>query len=292
MPNRSRVVEQRRLKLAKALAAKIKVKRLNNLTEQVEPPPALLPTSSVSPARERSDAEDHSDEGDRVQSRMNTRGDHGGGDDGGGHMTTGTKRAYIEDGALDNDAKQAILQIELNHPSELLTKKENTRANSIVASLTSRYYGMDGELQGPLGMFKGVKVFIVYPPKPEDYLESLSAIRQLKIKEEERDSMTTSAFGRPNKVAKQDHDHSATDSRVLPSNPVIFDVLSKVLDDWRVQREESLERMMDDEMENDDANSSSFQSLSEKYANSEIDRQEELNRTLKKMSDYTLCRNK
>lgn len=257
--------------MAQARAAKIKVKRLNNLADQTEYSPSSQ--SLASTPRDQDENEVQS-EGDHT--RTSTNGRHIG-------LKGGTKRAMVEDGALDHDTKQAILKIELDHPSEILVRKENTRARNIAASLTRKYYGIDGEMQGPLGMFQGVKVFIVYPPKPEDYLESLAGIRRLEIKEEEKELGKSLYDQPPRKVPRLEDDLSDDDfdSHVLPTIPAMFDIMSKALKDEQLQTEKSMQRMA----ESTDSTADSIEKLI-------LDRRDELDHTLQILNDYAVCRNK
>ncbi|KAG0049537.1 DNA ligase (ATP) [Gryganskiella cystojenkinii] len=280
MPNRSQVVEQRRLKMAAEKAAKIKVKRINNLLDQIEPT-ALSQSSTSSTLSQPDIREGSNDQQETI----------------GSGAAAITKRTNVEDGVLDHDTKQAILQMELEHPNELLEEQEATRARSIAASLTRKYYGTDGELQGPLGLFQGMKVFIVYPPKPEDYLESLLMTRKMKIKEEEREN---SVIGRPRKATKRNRDHhhaaagSGDQTEPLDHPPIenMFDVMSKALDDWRIQRDASIERVLED-MDTDDVtrSPSSSRERYRAYEETEIDRRNDRDHTLKKLSNYSICRN-
>jgi len=257
--------------MAQARAAKIKVKRLNNLADQIEHTP-----TSQSLIYTPTDQDDNEDQSEGDQTKPGTNGRRVG-------LKGGFKRAMVEDGALDYDTKQAILKIELDHPSEILIRKENARARRIAASLTSKYYGMDGELQGPLGMFQGVKVFIVYPPKPEDYLESLSGIQRLEIKEEERES-GKDLFGQPpRKVPRLEDDHSDhdLDSNILAPMPAMFDILSKALRDHPLQSEKSMQRK-----------AKSTESTDDPIVKWILDRRDELDQTLQILNNYAVCRNK
>ncbi|KAG0095236.1 hypothetical protein BGZ93_006164 [Podila epicladia] len=69
------------------------------------------------------------------------------------------------------------------------------RARRIVDEITQKYFGHDdGASHGPMGMFQGYTVFMVYPPTPEQYLASMGLRRVLELNVPGGDDKSVSMF--------------------------------------------------------------------------------------------------
>ncbi|KAI8596789.1 ATP dependent DNA ligase domain-containing protein [Dissophora ornata] len=256
MPNRSEVVKRRRLKLAQERTAKIKVKRLNNLEDQVDP--SLYLSDTPRPGAVHDSNNDDMD--------------------------------------MEVD-KETILQMELDNQDGTLEKQDAERARKISAALTRRYYGNEGERAPPLGMFQGVKVFMVYPPTPAEYLESLVTKEIVRVKQEEDEGHSEDFLHR---IRGDTVGRMASKSKGRKDQSVgsTFDILAQAIDLWTVKRDEDVSKLMKRLEEVSLLRRSSSSSVHEgespnwEYVAEESARLEDLEATLSKLSQYQLCRNK
>ncbi|KAF9576505.1 DNA ligase (ATP) [Mortierella alpina] len=226
MSNRSELIRKKRDSDAQERAGKIKIKRLNNLEDQID-------SSGL---------------------------ENDGGDD-----------------------KDTLLELELGNLDGQWNRADAERARKITADLTRRYYGKEGESEPPLGMFQGVEVYAVYPPTPDEYLRSMATLSS-SVKEEHASSSDSIAGSQQSFISvafsKPGHDSS-------------FDTHYTAVSEWAHRRERALASSM---VQLDKQSSSKLQDAKEaenfhwQYVNEENARQEELNRTLKSLSNYELCR--
>ncbi|KAG0327920.1 DNA ligase (ATP) [Dissophora globulifera] len=266
MPNRSEVIKRRRIKVAHDRAAKIKIKRLNNLEDQIHTTSTLSPLDASTTAVRDSD----SNEGDN---------------DAGMEM----------DMDLDKDM---ILQMELDNPDGGWEKQDAERARKIAAALTRRYYGNEGEKAPPLGMFQGVKVFIVYPPTPEEYLRSLVALETEKVKQEEEhgsDDLSHHYQQRDDEYMQKMRKLVLTTGSKDPGRSCaevsIFDSMAKAYDLWAVRRDKGFVKLMDKLDTKSHGSIRSSQSPNWQFVDEEAKVLEDLTSTLSKLSHYEVCRN-
>ncbi|KAF9584012.1 DNA ligase (ATP) [Lunasporangiospora selenospora] len=209
MPNRSEVVRHKRVKIAQAKTEKIRVKRLNNLEDQVE----------AGPSRGAFDT-------------------HGG-----------------EIGV--DESKDLLLQDELGHDTEETWRREDaTRAQKITATLTRHYFGLDGEMEGPQGMFQGLQVFIVRPPSDEEYLKASG-------------------------VAQDNYSRATTAG--------IFDTLSRAVDNQNGQRDREVINTMPHIRTLSPPLSDQVPCW--KYLEDEANQANAIENTLSTLSNYRICRN-
>ncbi|KAF9980155.1 DNA ligase (ATP), partial [Modicella reniformis] len=192
------------------------------------------------------------------------------------------------DPLLDSKDKDAVLQMELDNQDEVWEREDAERARKISATLSRRYYGDEGERAPPLGMFQGVLVFMVYPPTPAEYIQSISKLKD-KVKQE-YPGATTAKYG------VSDHFGTQTDGAGQDS---VFDVMSHAIDLWTINRDKDVSRMME-KLNVGSTSSSSARRKSRKvdsegpnweYVADEEARQEDLECTLDKLSHYELSRN-
>ncbi|KAG0337995.1 DNA ligase (ATP) [Podila humilis] len=99
-------------------------------------------------------------------------------------------------------------------------EKEKERARKIANEVTRRYYGhTDGETHGPLGIFQGYTVFLVFPPSPEAYLKSLG----LSLSEKQKQS-----------------------TKATTGWQSMYTNLSQAIDIWEENKDQDMQRRMAD----------------------------------------------
>ncbi|KAG0364633.1 DNA ligase (ATP) [Gamsiella multidivaricata] len=221
MPSRTEVVKRRRFRIAQDRASKIKIKRLNNLEDQ------------------------------------------------------------IRDSLFDSEVKHMLLQMELDNPDGTWEREDHERARKIAAELTRRYYGHDGEIEPPLGMFQGIKVFVVYPPTPSEYLRSMASLTD-KVKYE-NDVGGGNRGGSSSSVVSPS---TLTDGG--SSQDCLFDVMSKAIDLWSAKRDETITNKVSRIHSVDGDVAAEVPDWT--YVVEETARQEDLEYMLTKLSHYQLCR--
>ncbi|KAI9242594.1 MAG: ATP dependent DNA ligase domain-containing protein [Podila humilis] len=151
---------------------------------------------------------------------------------------------------------------------------ERYRARRIVTEITQRYFGHDdGASHGPLGMFQGYKVFLVYPPKPEQYLASVGLQRAVELTEAR-----------------------SGDKSSLVS---MFDVFSQTIDLWEQNKDKDMEKRMREHnllnrgWKHAQGNSDEDEDEQEDwhYVFESVQRDRDLNTLLQTLSNHQLCRN-
>ncbi|KAG0027419.1 DNA ligase (ATP) [Podila clonocystis] len=154
---------------------------------------------------------------------------------------------------------------------ELNPAKE--RAHRIVNEITQRYFGHDdGASHGPMGMFQGYKVFLVYPPKPEQYLASVGLRRAVE-----------------SNMARGSDKSSVS----------MFEVFSQAIELWEQNKEPDMDnRMKKDSMSTSGwkhAQGNSDEDEDERehwhYVFESVQRDKDLNTLLQTLNNHQLCRN-
>lgn len=163
--------------------------------------------------------------------------------------------------------------------------RDAERARRIAATMTRKYYGQDGETEPPLGMFQGIEVVIVYPPRPEEYLAN---------------SMLKDNIGK--QVIKSEYDlnrHGAGYGESGAENSAgghskdqnMFDMLSKAVDHWSWRKESQDRSPFDGELSirsiDREMDALHWQLVAEGTL-----QKEKLTHTLSTLTDYKICRNK
>lgn len=152
---------------------------------------------------------------------------------------------------------------------------ERNRARRIITEITQRYFGHDdGASHGPLGMFQGYKVFLVYPPKPEKYLASVGLPR-----------------------AVESTEAGSGDKSSLVS---MFDVFSQTIDLWEQNKGKDMEKRMKEHnllnrgWKHAQGNSDEDEDEQEEwhYVFESVQRDKDLNTLLQTLSNHQLCRNR
>ncbi|KAF9131934.1 DNA ligase (ATP) [Mortierella sp. 14UC] len=235
MENRSAFVKRKREEKAQERAAKIKIKRLNNLEDQPD------------------------------------------------DISIG---AGSGEGA-GRDVKRSLMAMERTVGGWALQDAE--RARKLTAGMTRKYYGQDGETDPPLGMFQGVEVVMVYPPRPEDYLAD-SVLKDKKGKqvikgEFDLDKNSESSIWNIGRGAAA----SGADGHV--KDQTMFEMLSRAVDHWSWKREcqgeaQYLASTLPVNSGERNVDALHWQSVAE-----ETRQQEKLAYTLSTLTDYKICRN-
>lgn len=155
---------------------------------------------------------------------------------------------------------------------ELNSAKE--RARRIVDEITQRYFGHDdGASHGPMGMFQGYKVFLVYPPKPEQYLASVGLRRAVES--------NVSRGGDKSSVS-------------------MFDVFSQAIELWEQNKDTDMEKRIKERIlstrgwkhAQGDSDEDEGEREHWRYVFESIQRDKDLNTLLQTLSNHQLCRNR
>jgi hypothetical protein len=232
MENRSVLVKRKREEKAQERAVKMKVKRLNNLEDQLD---------------------------DIV-------------------VSTGT------DTGVDQDVKRSLVAMERAVGGWALRDAE--RARKITAAMTRKYYGQEGETEPPLGMFQGVEVVMVYPPRPEEYLAN-SVLKDNNGKQVIKDEYEVDSYG---KGYEGSGAGSGRDGHI--KDQTMFDMLSKAVDHWSLKKESQgqthpLDDNLSARLTELEADALHWQLVAE-----ETLQKEKLASTLSTLTNYKICRNK
>ncbi|KAF9930995.1 DNA ligase (ATP) [Linnemannia zychae] len=227
MENRSVYIKRKREEKANERAAQIKIKRLNNLEDQLD---------------------------DIIC-----------------YSTTGAD--------VDQDLKKSLLAME--HTIGNWAHQNADRAHKITTTMTRKYYGQEGEAEPPLGMFQGIEVVMIYPPRPEEFLKNViindDKGKRIKVKDE----FDLNTHGRRN----------VGDSSSYTKDQSMYNMLSQAVDHWSQKRasQKDLEhpgslpskKILDQEMD----------TLHWQMIAREILQQEKLEQTLSTLTNYRICRN-
>lgn len=152
---------------------------------------------------------------------------------------------------------------------------EKNRARRIVTEITQRYFGHDdGASHGPLGMFQGYKVFLVYPPKPDQYLTSVGLRR-----------------------AVEPTEAGSGDKSSLVS---MFDVFSQTVNLWEQNKDKDMEKRMKEhnlsargwKHAQGDSDEDEEEQEHWHYVFESAQRDKDLNALLQTLSNHQLCRNR
>lgn len=232
MENRSALVKRKREEKAQERAMKIRIKRLNNLEDQL--------------------------------------------DDIAASTETGT--------GVDRDVKRSLVAMERAVGGWALRDAE--RARRITAAMTRKYYGQDGETEPPLGMFQGVEVVMVYPPRPEEYLAN-SVLKDNKGEQIIKDEYDVNSHGKDHRgsgAGSGSHGHI--------KDLTMFGMLSKAVDHWSRKRESHGQtRPIDDTLPacsiDREADDLHWQLVAQ-----ETLQKEKLASTLSTLTDYKMCHDK
>ncbi|KAF9324147.1 DNA ligase (ATP) [Linnemannia elongata] len=162
--------------------------------------------------------------------------------------------------------------------------RDAERARRIAATMTRKYYGQDGETEPPLGMFQGIEVVIVYPPRPEEYLAN-SMLKDNKgkqvIKSEYDLNGHDAGYGERG-AENSDGSHSKDQN--------MFDMLSKAVDHWSWRKESQDRSPFDGELSirsiDREMDALHWQLVAEGTL-----QKENLTHTLSTLTDYKICRN-
>ncbi|KAF9102712.1 DNA ligase (ATP) [Mortierella sp. GBA35] len=229
MENRSTFVKRKREEKAQERAAQIKIKRLNNLENQLD----------------------------------------------------------VTKGGVDRDVKRSLLALEGEVGG--WARQDAERARLISANMTRKYYGQDGESEPPLGMFQGVEVLMVYPPRREEYL------RDSVLNDKGKGVKIEGEFGVDGHGSSSKWTHRDDDGEGDAENQTMYDMMSKAVDHWNWRRESpeestSLTSVLANKLSvqsfDREVDALHWQSVAE-----ETRQQEMLVHTLSTLTNYKTCRN-
>ncbi|KAG0270645.1 DNA ligase (ATP) [Linnemannia exigua] len=233
MEDRSAFVKRKREEKAQERAAKIKIKRLNNLEDQPD------------------------------------------------DICTGTGSGV----GTDRDVKRSLMAMERIVGGWALQDAE--RARRVTATMTRKYYGKDGETEPPLGMFQGVEVVMIYPPKPEEHLRD-SVLKDKKGKQViVKGEFDLDRHGERSRGGSG----TATGGDGYVKDQTMYEMLSKAVDHWSWKRESQREAEFLGSTLTAKAVDRGVDALHWQLVAEETHQQENLVHTLSTLTNYKICRN-
>ncbi|KAF9912484.1 DNA ligase (ATP) [Linnemannia zychae] len=236
MEDRSAFVKRKREQKAQERAAKIKIKRLNNLEDQLD------------------------------------------------DIHTGTGYSA----GADRDVKRSLMAMERTVGGWALQDAE--RARRLTAEMTRKYYGQDGETEPPLGMFQGVEVVMVYPPRPEEYLVD-STMKGNKGKQVIKGEFDLGKYEDGSIRSLRGGGGAVISGGSHVKDQTMFELLSKAVDHWSWKKEsQGATEYLASTLSNK-SGEREVEALHWQLVDEETHQQEKLAHTLSTLTDYKSCRN-
>lgn len=186
---------------------------------------------------------------------------------------------------VDRDIKRSLVAMERAVGGWALRDAE--RARKISATMTRKYYGQDGETEHPLGMFQGVEVVMIYPPRPEEHLAN-SVLKDNKGKQVIKSEYDLD--GRGAGYGRSGAGNREGGGRI--KDQTMFDMLSKAVDHWSWKKDSQSQTTPFDGGLSIRSIDREVDALHWQLVAEETLQKEKLAYTLSTLTDYKICRNK